>query len=112
MRTASKLGAKGVQIYARGNYDRAVITKEKTNELKDMLSSNGLVVSAICGDLGKGFGNPSNPQLIDTSKKSWNGQRELGANVVTAHIGVVPEQDNHPLLKLCKMLAESFEFCR
>lgn len=97
LKTAADLGADGVQIYARGQFDMSVITKEKTRELKDVLASNGLVVSAICGDLGHGFGQPElNPSLIDTSKKIMEWAAELGTNIVTTHIGVVPPDPNHP----------------
>lgn len=97
LKTAADLGADGVQIYARGQFDMSVITKEKTRELKDVLASNGLVVSAVCGDLGHGFGNPElNPSLIDTSKKIMEWAAELGTNIVTTHIGVVPPDPKHP----------------
>ena len=97
LKTAADLGADGVQIYARGQFDMSVITKEKTRELKDVLASNGLVVSAVCGDLGHGFGKPElNPSLIDTSKKIMEWAAELGTNIVTTHIGVVPPDPKHP----------------
>ncbi|MDY4977014.1 MAG: sugar phosphate isomerase/epimerase family protein [Clostridia bacterium] len=97
LKTAADLGADGVQIYARGQFDMSVITKEKTRELKDVLASNALVVSAVCGDLGHGFGNPElNPSLIDTSKKIMEWAAELGTDIVTTHIGVVPPDPKHP----------------
>ena len=111
LETAAKLGAKGVQIYARNDYEMDTITKEKTDELKSILADNGLVVSAICGDLGKGFGHEElNPQLIETSKKIMYWAKELGTDIVTTHIGVVPEDSNHPrfaiMQKACRELCE------
>lgn len=97
LETAAALGASGVQIYAKGQFAMSEITKEKTRELKDMLASNDLIVSAVCGDLGHGFGNPElNPSLVDTSKKIMEWAAELGTNIVTTHIGVVPTDPSHP----------------
>lgn len=97
LKTAAALGAAGVQIYARGQFDMSQITNEKTSELKDILASYGLLVSAVCGDLGHGFGNPEkNPSLIDTSKRIMEWAAELGTKIVTTHIGVVPSDPSHP----------------
>ena len=52
---------------------------------------NGLVISALCGDLGKGFHDPAkNPELIEESKLILDLAKELETNIVTTHIGVVP----------------------
>ncbi len=97
LKTAADMGAKGVQIYARGQFAMEEITKDKTRELKEVLEGNGLIVSAVCGDLGHGFGNAElNPALIDTSKKIMEWAAELGTNIVTTHIGVVPVDSTHP----------------
>ncbi|MBE7043487.1 MAG: sugar phosphate isomerase/epimerase [Ruminococcaceae bacterium] len=97
LKTAADMGAKGVQIYARGQFAMEEITKDKTRELKEVLEGNGLIVSAVCGDLGHGFGNAElNPALIDTSKKIMEWAAELGTNIVTTHIGVVPVDPSHP----------------
>ena len=54
-------------------------------------------MSALCGDLGKGFGNADlNPELIEKSKRILDLAKELGTDVVTTHIGVVPKDCNHP----------------
>lgn len=56
-----------------------------------MVKSNGLVISALCGDLGKGFHDPAkNPELIEESKRILDLAKELETNIVTTHIGVVP----------------------
>ena len=64
--TAAKLGAKGVQVYAtRGEMSPEELTGQKRRDFLAMVKDNGLVISALCGDLGRGFGNPElNPQLI------------------------------------------------
>lgn len=95
---AAEVGAKGIQMYAtKGEHAPENMTNAKISELKDMMQSNGLVFSAICGDLGMGFGNPElNPELIEKSKRILDLAKELGTDVVTTHIGVVPTDKSNP----------------
>ncbi len=95
---AAFLGADGIQMYAtKGEHAPENMTRAKINELKDMMKSNGLVFSALCGDLGMGFGNSElNPSLIEKSKRILDLAKELETDVVTTHIGVVPTDKNHP----------------
>ena len=66
-----------------------------------MVKSNGLVFSAICGDLGMGFGNKElNPGLIEKSKRILDLAKELETDIVTTHIGVVPADPNHDRYKI------------
>ena len=54
--------------------------------------SAGLCVSALCGDFGLGFTDPQrNPELIEKSKRIMELAVDLDTNVVTTHIGTVPE---------------------
>lgn len=112
IRKAAECGADGVQMYAsRGELAPENLTSSKISEVKKLLSDNGLKVSAICGDLGRGFGNPEiNPELIETSKKILDFAKEVGTNIVTTHIGVVPENPEHERYKImqkaCFELAE------
>lgn len=109
---AAKLGADGVQIYAtRGKLSPEQLTPAGRRELLDMVKSNGLVVSALCGDLGCGFHRPEkNPELIEKSKRILDLAKELETNVVTTHIGVVPADPAHPRFRImqdaCGQLAE------
>ncbi|MBE7019833.1 MAG: sugar phosphate isomerase/epimerase [Ruminococcaceae bacterium] len=100
--TAAKIGAKGLQIHARkGEFTPDNITAELKAELKTLLDDNNLVISAMCGDLGKGFGNPElNPELIEKSKRIIDLAKELGTNIVTTHIGVVPSSPEHDRYKI------------
>lgn len=91
LKEARKLGAQGIQAYARK------IDPAMKKEFAARLQDNGLVLSALCGDLGKGFGNAEwNPELIETSKRFVDMAKELGTDVVTTHIGVVPKDPSHP----------------
>jgi len=109
---ASQLGAKGLQMYATsGDFSPENMNSAKRKELLDMVKSNGLVFSALCGDLGMGFGNRElNPGLIEKSKRILDLAKELETDVVTTHIGVVPADKNHERYKI--MQEACFELSR
>ncbi len=109
---AASIGADGVQIRATdGEFAPQAMTRDKKAELLNVLSANGLEISALCGDLGRGFGNKElNPALIEQSKRIIDLARELGTNIVTTHIGVVPQDRNHERYKI--MQDACFELSR
>ncbi|MCI5649346.1 MAG: sugar phosphate isomerase/epimerase [Fusicatenibacter sp.] len=98
LKKAASLGISGVQIYAtNGKMAPENLNPSQRREVLDMIRSNGLVVSALCGDLGQGFGNAEkNPALIEKSKRILDLAKDLKTDVVTTHIGVVPEDSSHP----------------
>ncbi len=102
VKKAADVGAQGIQAYAReGDLAPENMTPAKRREFLDMLKSNGLVVSAICGDLGKRFDNPElNPALIERSKRIVELALDLETNIITTHIGVVPNDPNHDRYKI------------
>ncbi|MGN0802106.1 MAG: sugar phosphate isomerase/epimerase family protein [Candidatus Faecivicinus sp.] len=102
LKLAADLGAQGIQVYATyGELSPKNLTGSKKAEFRSMVKDNGLVISALCGDLGHGFGNPSkNPQLIEDSKRILDLALELGTDIVTTHIGVVPGDPAHPRYKI------------
>lgn len=107
-----EMGAQGFQMYATyGEHSPENMTPEKTRELLDMVKSNGLVFSALCGDLGHGFANSElNPELIERSKRILDLAKELETDVVTTHIGVVPTD---PTIDRYKIMQEAcFELSR
>lgn len=95
---AAALGLQGVQIYAtRGSFTPETIAGPKRKEVLKMIKDRGLVISALCGDLGHGFGDAElNPQLIEQSKRILELAKDLETDIVTTHIGVVPEDVKHP----------------
>lgn len=115
---AASVGVDGVQIRATdGEFAPQVMTKDKRAELLSVLSANGLEISALCGDLGRGFGNRDlNPQLIEQSKRIIDLAKELGTDIVTTHIGVVPSDQNHERYKImqeaCFKLARYADSCQ
>lgn len=90
---AKEVGADGVQIYAvSGEMDPEVLTGSKRKELRSYIEGLGLEISALCGDLaGHGFQDAeANPAKIEKSKRILDLAVELGTNIVTTHIGIVP----------------------
>ncbi|MFI3324705.1 MAG: sugar phosphate isomerase/epimerase family protein [Clostridia bacterium] len=112
LKKAKELGLQGVQLHAtQGDHTPEHMTDEKIKEFLKMVEDNGLVISAICGDLGHGFNDPSmNPELIEKSKILVDYAKKLGTDIITTHIGVVPEDVNHPryeiMQKACQQLAD------
>lgn len=98
MRLAQQLGVQGVQIYAAPGklFGRQMDVKAR-REFLQKLRDHGLTISALCGDLGYGFGDEqANPRLVEASKQILDMALELDCNVVTTHIGVVPSDMHHP----------------
>ena len=95
---ARQLGAQGVQVYATcGDMAPENLTGQRRRDFLQLVKDNGLRISALCGDLGRGFGNPElNPELIRRSKLILEMAKELETDVVTTHIGVVPGDRKHP----------------
>ena len=110
---SKKLGADGVQLYAvSGELAPENMTKESLNEKKLILADNGLKVSALCGDLG-GHGfcrREENEWKIEKSKRIVDLALEMGTNIITTHIGVVPADDKSETYAIvqsaCNTLAE------
>jgi L-ribulose-5-phosphate 3-epimerase len=100
---AREVGASGIQVYAvAGEMDPANLNMAARKELLEFIKSNRLVVSAVCGDLGgHGFAvRDDNEWKIKKSKEILNLANDLEANVVTTHIGVLPEDLNQEKVKV------------
>ncbi|MEK4250542.1 sugar phosphate isomerase/epimerase family protein [Paenibacillus sp. FSL W7-1287] len=90
---AKQVGADGVQIYAvKGEWSPENLSASARKEWKDYIASLGLEISALVGDLGgHGFQDRSqNKQKVEKSKRILDLALEMGTNVVTTHIGIVP----------------------
>ncbi len=112
VKKAAAVGAQGIQVYAtRGEMSPENLVGEKRSDFKKLVADNGLVISALCGDLGGGFGNrDENPERVEKSKRIIALAKELGTDVVTTHIGVVPQDSNHERYKI--MQEACFELSR
>jgi len=110
---AEKVGVQGIQVYAtRGDMAPENLSARQRRELLDLVKSHGLVISALCGDLGGGgFTKPeNNPNKIERSKLILDLAKDLETDVVTTHIGAVPPDPTHPRFRVmqeaCGTLAE------
>lgn len=102
LKKAEELKVDGIQVYAtKGELAPENMSSEKRKEFLRMVKDHGLVISALCGDLGHGFGNAElNPELVEKSKRILDLAKDLETDVVTTHIGVVPSDNQHPRYKV------------
>lgn len=112
VKKAAQVGAQGIQVYAtHGAMSPEELIGSKRSDFRKLVEDNGLVISALCGDLGGGFGNKEeNGWRIEKSKKIIELAKELGTDVVTTHIGVVPSDPEHERYKI--MQEACFELSR
>ena len=112
VKKAAKVGAQGIQVYATsGEMSPEELVGSKRADFRKLVEDNGLVISALCGDLGGGFGNKEeNPWRVEKSKRIIELAKELGTDIVTTHIGVVPEDSSHERYKI--MQEACFELSR
>ncbi len=106
---AKKIGADGIQIGARFFIEKEnceALVKEQAKICREV----GIEVSAICGDLGCDMYYTQERRLIDRTKRILEYAKEFGTNIVTTHIGVVPEDKNskqyESMHNVCKELSE------
>jgi L-ribulose-5-phosphate 3-epimerase len=92
---AAELGVDGFQIYVTGGEMAPErMGAEDRRRFKEFVASKGLVISALCGDLGKGLLNPAtNPEVISRSKLFIDQAVDLGTRIVTTHIGTLPRDE-------------------
>ena len=102
VKKAAAVGAEGIQVYATtGEMAPENMTPAKIADFKKLVADSGLVVSALCGDLGGGFGHKEeNPARVEKSKRILDLAKEIGTDIVTTHIGVVPTDENHDRYKI------------
>ena len=109
---AAEIGAEGIQVYTtKGERAPENMNASARREFLAKVRARGLVISALCGDLGKGFTDPAlNPELIEKSKRILDLAIDLDTKIVTTHIGRVPEDKDSDTYKImqeaCGTLAE------
>lgn len=113
LKKAKEVGAQGVQIYAvKGEMDPENLSPAARRELKAYIESLGLEISALCGDLGgHGFQDKAaNAAKVEKSKRILDLAKDLGTNIVTTHIGIVPHDRNgevfETMQKACEELSQ------
>lgn len=113
LKRAASIGAEGVQMFAvHGDQAPEGLDAAARRDLAAFVADQGLVFSALCGDMWlPGFTNEElNPERIQRSKLIVDLAKDLGAPVVTTHIGIVPSDPSHPvydtLRRACKALGD------
>ncbi|MBE5774925.1 MAG: sugar phosphate isomerase/epimerase [Clostridiales bacterium] len=107
IKTAAEIGVQGLQMYAtKGENSPENLVGQKRKDLLNYVKDQGLVFSAICGDLGKAFIYPErNVMLIEKSKRIMDLAKELETDVVTTHIGVIPADKTFDRYKIMQEAA-------
>lgn len=109
---AAALGAEGIQAFATtGELAPEKMSPARIREVLDIVHSNGIVFSALCGDYGYGFNcAEKNPEFIDKSKRILDLSLELGCGIVTTHIAHIGENatdsERELVRSACRELAE------
>jgi L-ribulose-5-phosphate 3-epimerase len=94
---AAELEVDGIQMYTtKGGLAAWDVDAAGRKALRERISGLGLEISALCGDLGgHGFERAEeNREKIRKTEAVVSLAADLGAPVVTTHIGVVPEAKN------------------
>ncbi len=99
---AASFGLSGVQIHATTSDFSPNMSEEQKAEYKHLLANKKLKVSALGGDLGfHGFEDEKyNNEKIDNTKRIIDLAVEFGADTVTTHIGVIPEDKKDARYKI------------
>lgn len=103
IRKAAEIGADGFQIYVTsGEMEPSRMSQTARRDFVHFAANQGLGISALCGDYGYGFLDAAkNDELVAKSKACADLAVDLGTNVVTTHIGTLPEDENDPKWQAC-----------
>ena len=93
---AKELGVQGLQPYVtNGELCPERLSKQDRADLLKFVQSNGLVFSALCADFGLEFNVPEiNPYGLQRTMWMMDLALDLGTNIITTHIGRVPDDEN------------------
>lgn len=102
LKKAENMGVTGIQVYStRGDMSPENLSALQRKEFLKRVKDHGLEISALCGDLGEGFGDPlKNKVNIEKSKRILDLAKDLETSIVTTHIGVIPQDPNHDRYKI------------
>lgn len=103
IRKSGECGASGVQLYAWNELNPFTISDAMVAEVRKTAEGCGQTITALCGELSEialgGHGleiQAENAPKIEYLKRVFDLSARLGCQVVTTHIGVVPEQRDSP----------------
>ncbi|MBP1043136.1 sugar phosphate isomerase/epimerase [Vagococcus sp. BWB3-3] len=110
LKRAVEVGAQGIQVHAlNGQLTARNLTNQKTALFLSQVRESGLEISGLVADLML-HDKSKYPAIITEAKQVLDLAKELGTNIVTTHIGVIPADPTHDRFKLmqeaCFQLAE------
>ena len=93
---AAELGLDGFQMYVtKGETAAETMGAEDRKEFLRFVADTGLEICALCGDMGKGFLDPaSQEEVITRTKRFVDLAVDLDTEIVTTHIGHLPDDEN------------------
>ncbi len=118
LEAAAALGVSGVQIWVTdityyhpdtpvGELDPDLTTEDNRRALAGKLKSLGMEISALCGDLGRGFVKPDHiEEDVARTKKMMDFAASMGVKVLTSHIGRIPEDPSDPAYTIAAQALE------
>lgn len=95
---AGELGVDGFQIGCTGGeMAPEKMTADDRRDFKKLAAGLGLEISALCGDLGKGFlDERTNREILPRCKAMIDLAVDVGTRIVTSHIGHLPDDERSP----------------
>jgi sugar phosphate isomerase/epimerase len=91
LRLARDLGFGGVELDARHGLDPAALSQTGLRQIRKWLGDEGLLVAGIAFPTKGGYGEPDRLEArITATKAALKLAHDLGAGVVTNHIGEIP----------------------
>lgn len=99
---AQNLGANGIQVYAtNGKMSPDNMVGNKRKEFLKEIKSRNLEISALVGDFSVPFyDRERNFEIVEKSKRILDLAKDLDTNIVTTHIGTIPEDENCDTYKI------------
>ena len=123
LEASATLKVDGVQIWATnityydphhpvGELDPELTTEAHKRELRETLNRLGLEISALCGDLGRGFVKPDHiREDVEKTKRMMDLANSLGVTVLTSHIGRIPGSASDPGYRTAAEALEEIRAC-
>ena len=102
IKESERCGAEGVQIYAWNELNPLTITQQELMKIKSVAVECNQKITALCAELG-GHGleiKDENPKKLKYLKRTIDIAGDLGCNIITTHIGIIPEDKNSEKYKI------------
>ena len=88
---AKKFGVDKVQLFAGYDYPLDM-TATEIREAKKFIEDSGVTIASVCTYMGNLMFYEKDYALLETKKRALNIAKELGTNLFTTRVGVIPEE--------------------